>query len=121
MKGLGLKFLAFQWTCFDKVDNYSAYDLSSVKFGEKSAYKVLNPLGTERDVLLAVIKQFMTFYPKPFTYKDWSGKEHADADWKSMLLMYYRCARMMRHQNDKLDARDLFAQYDIDLDEFMLE
>lgn len=121
VKGLGLKFLAFQWICFDKVDNYSAYDLSSVKFGEKSAYKVLKDLETERDVLLAVIQQFMTFYPKPFDYKDWSGKEHTEVGWKDMLLMYYRCARMMRHQNDKLDARGLFTQYDIDLDEFMLE
>lgn len=121
VKGLGLKFLAFQWICFDRVDNYCAYDLSSVKFGEKSAYNVLNGLETEKDVLLAVIKKFMTFYPKPFSYKDWSGKEHNDVDWKDMLLMYYRCARMMRHQKDKLDARELFMQYDIDLDKFMLE
>ena len=117
VKGLGLKFLAYQWICSDLVDCYCAYELSNAKFGAKTAYKVLNELKTEQEVLLAVIKQFKVFYPEPFEYKCWKGNLH-QADWKSMLQLYFSCCRMKRSMDDKLDCRDLFNQYNINLEDF---
>lgn len=115
VKGLGLKFLAYQWICSDPVDCYCAYDLSKVRFGAKSAYNVLNDKQTTQEVLLAVINQFKTFYPDKFEYKDWRGQEH-EGDWFKMMQMYYSCCRMMRSKDDKLDCLDLFNQYGVDLD-----
>ena len=114
VKGLGLKFLAYQWICSDPVDAYCAYDLSSVKFGAKSAYKVLNDCKTEQEVLIKVKEQFKKFYPEPFEYTSWQGDTHL-GDWMSLMQMYYKCCRMMRSSNDSLDCRDLFNKYGVDL------
>lgn len=114
VKGLGLKFLAYQWICSDPVDNYCAYDLSSVRFGAKSAYNVLMDCKTEQEVLIAVREQFKKFYPEPFEYKDWNGV-NCKGDWLSMLKMYYKCCRMMRSQDDKLCAGEFLAKYGVEL------
>lgn len=113
VKGLGLKFLAYQWICSDPVDNYCAYDLSKVKFGAKSAYNVLNDLKTPQEVLQAVAKQFKKFYPEEFEYEAWDGTKHKGS-WDTMMAMYYRCARMMRSNDDDLNCFDLFNQYGVD-------
>lgn len=114
IKGLGLKFLAYQWICSDPVDNYCAYDLSKVRFGPKTAYAVLADCKTEQEVLEAVKLQFQKFYPEEFEYNDWAGKANK-ADWFSMMQMYYKCCRMMRSVDDKLDCVDLFNKYGVDL------
>ena len=114
VKGLGLKFLAYQWVCSDPVDNYCAYDLSNTKFGPKSAYNLLVDCESEKEVLNKVKEQFQKFYPEPFEYQDWKGETHK-ADWLSMLKLYYKACRMMRSQEDTLDAEDLFNQYGVEL------
>jgi len=114
VKGDGLKFLAYQWIVGDSSDNYCAYDLSKVKFGAKSGFDVLKDCKTEQEILLAVIKQFQVFYPDSFEYVDCHGK-YQEADWKSMLDMYYKCCRMKRSNSDKLDYRELLDQYGLTL------
>ena len=114
VKGDGLKFLAYQWIVGDSSDNYCAYDLSKVKFGAKSGFDVLKDCKTEQEILLAVTKQFQVFYPDSFEYVDCHGK-HQEADWKSMLDLYYKCCRMKRSNSDKLDYRELLDQYGLTL------
>jgi 5'-3' exonuclease len=114
VKGLGLKFLAYQWVCSDPVDTYCAYEASSVKFGAKSAYKLLKDCQTEVEVLQAVILQFKKFYPEKFEYIDWFGNSQK-ADWETMLRLYYKCARMMRSNDDRLDCFDLFNKYGVEI------
>lgn len=113
VKGLGLKFLAYQWICSDPVDNYCAYELSNIRFGAKSAYNVLNECNTAEDILSAVLKQFKKFYPEDFDYVDHAGN-HCAGNWRSMMQMYYKCARMMRSANDKLDCNELFSKYNME-------
>lgn len=114
VKGLGLKFLAYQWICSDPVDNYCAYDLSSVKFGPKSAYNVLNDCNSEKEVLEAVVMQFKKFYPDPFMYKDWRGLD-CNGDWDTMMKLYYKACRMMRSEEDNLDPYELFVKHGVQL------
>lgn len=114
VKGLGLKFLAYQWVCSDPIDNYCAYELSKVRFGAKSAYNLLKDCNTEQEVIMAVIKQFKKFYPDKFEYTDWKGEQHV-ADWKDMASMYFRCAKMMRSKDDKLDLRVFLNNYGLAL------
>lgn len=114
VKGLGIKFLAYQWTCSDPVDTYCAYDVSKVKFGEKSAYRLLKDCTDERHVLQTVVEQFKRFYPEDFEYTDWMGNVRR-ANWESMMRLYYKCAKMMRSEDDKLDCFDLLDQYGVKL------
>lgn len=112
VKGLGLKFLAYQWVCSDPVDNYCAYELSKVRFGAKSAYNLLKDCMTEQEVILRVIDQFKKFYPDAFEYTDWQGNS-IYADWKDMAAMYFRCAKMMRSKDDDLDFVKFCNKYGV--------
>ncbi len=114
IKGLGLKFLAYQWICSDPVDNYCAYDLSEFKFGSKSAYKVLVDCKSEKEVLEVVVEQFKKFYPKPFDYTAWDGRV-CQSDWENMMRLYYKACRMMRSENDSLNPEELFKQHGVQL------
>ena len=114
VKGLGLKFLAYQWICSDPVDNYCAYEISNVRFGAKSAYNLLKGCKTEQEVLIAVKNQFQKFYPDIIEYTAWDGIKY-EADWLSMLRMYYKACRMMRSRDDRLEAVDLFERYGVEL------
>ncbi len=117
VKGYGLKFLAWQWLVGDKTDHFVPYELSKTKFGATAGYKLLKDLNSEQEVLLAVIQQFKVFYPEPFEYKCWEGETH-QADWKSMLQLYFQCCRMKRRLDDKLDCKELFLQHNINLEDF---
>lgn len=112
VKGLGLKFLGYQWVCSDPVDNYCAYELSKVRFGAKSAYTLLKDCKTEQEVILKVLEQFKKFYPDNFEYTDWQGNQ-IYADWKYMAAMYFRCAKMMRSKDDNLDFVKFCNKYGV--------
>lgn len=114
VKGLGLKFLAYQWVCSDPVDNYCAYELSKVRFGAKSAYNLLKDCKTEQEVILKVLEQFKKFYPDRFEYFPWQGFAR-EADWKDMAAMYFRCAKMMRSKDDDLDFIKFCNKYGVEV------
>lgn len=114
VKGLGLKFLAYQWVCSDPVDTYCAYELSNAKFGAKSAYNLLKDCSTAQEILIAVATQFKKFYPQEVDYTDCLGNEQTK-DWKQIMQMYYECARMMRNHYDGLLCSELFNKYGVTL------
>lgn len=113
-KSYGIPWLAYQWLKGDASDNYKPTELSSVRYGDTSAYKDIKDCKTAQDVLLKVIERYNTFYPNKFSYKDWSGVEH-EADWKSMLMLYFKCAKMKEHEQDDLCAGKFMAKYGVDL------
>lgn len=116
VKGLGFKFLAFQVCYGDGVDNFRAAEVSTTvkRFGKSSAFKILDPLSTEQEVAQAIVDQFKKFYPEPVTYSDWTGKEQTK-DWKEMLDMYFKCARMKRSEDDQLDSIAFLASKGVDI------
>jgi len=113
VKGSGLKFLCHQWIFGDPVDCYKASELSKLKFGEKSSYKLLEPLSSVKACLEAVIDQFKVFYPEPFTYTDWSGKVHENVTYRDMLELYFACCWMKRAKDDDSTPFALFKQYNV--------
>lgn len=116
IRGLGFKFLAYQWIFSDPVDAYRASEVSKTvkRFGKGSAFKILDPLSTEQEVAQAIVDQFKKFYPEPVTYSDWTGKEQTK-NWKEMLDMYFKCARMKRSENDPLDSVTFLASKGVDI------
>lgn len=113
VKGSGLKFLCFQWIWGDTSDGYCGYDLANIRFGAMSAYKLLNDKETVKDCLQVVIDTFQKWYPEEFEYTDFRGNT-IKADWKFMLEMYYACAKMKTHAEDKLNPKELFEKYGIE-------
>lgn len=107
-KGDGIKFLAYQVLAGDPTDTYKPYELSTIPYGPAKAFKALNDCKTEKEVLLAVIKEYKRMYPKPFRYTSHHGAE-VIADWGLMLSIYWQCAYMMRSYDDLSDFGNMPA------------
>lgn len=108
-KGDGLKFLAFQTLAGDTADTYCGYDLSQIKYGPTKALKALESAQTEQEVMQVLLSEFKRLYPVKFDYKDCHGVEH-EADWQSMLRLYWQCAYMKRSWKDPSDIYDFMDE-----------
>ena len=114
VRGEGFIWYCFQHLLGDHTDDYKPCQLANVKFGEKSAYALLHQCTTEQEALGVVIQQYKEWYPEEFTYTDWEGNEHT-SDYKQMLSLYFRCARMMTTETDSLSFKDFCTQRGIEL------
>ena len=108
--GRGFIWLCQQLLNGDSTDNFKPSELAKVKFGEKSAYKLLKDTTTQQEALSVVLEQYKKWYPEPVTYLDYSGVEHTK-DYLEIFDLYYRCARMMQHENDTLDSKEFIDKY----------
>ena len=113
-KSYGVPWIAYQWVCGDLIDGYKPTELSSVRYGDASAYKDFKDLKTAQEVLLKVVELYKRFYPEKFEYTDWTDKQQ-EADWKSMLALYFKCAKMKEQYDDDLCAGKFMAKYGVDL------
>lgn len=114
IKGDGFIWLCMQLVNGDSADDYKPCELTGVKYGEKSAYKLLKDCKTKPEALLKVIEQYKKWYPTPVTYTDWAGKEHTK-DYKDLLQLYFMCARMKQHENDNLIFADFCKEHGVEL------
>lgn len=112
----------FLWFCFqllngDIADSYKPCELAGVKFGEKSSFKVLKDCKNEKEALKAVKAKYLEWYPIPFEYTAWNGQV-VNTDYKGMIDLYFKAARMMTTENDKLDSVEFFSKYGVELLDF---
>lgn len=115
VRALGMKQYALQQLIGDTIDGFKPAELCGVKFGEKSALKLLEPCKTEKEVLEVVVSKFREWYPSPFEYTAWDGKK-IQSDWKHMLNLYHACCRMKETKDDPLIAYDFYKRYGVGLD-----
>jgi hypothetical protein len=113
-KSYGIPWIAYQLLCGDSSDGYKPTKLCSAKYGDVSAYNDLKDCHSPQDVLSLIIRKYKEWYPDKFEYTDWSCTQH-EADWKSMLQLYYSCARMKRSYDDDLNIQAFFDEYKVDL------
>lgn len=102
VRGNGFLWYAFQHVLGDKTDSFNPAELADVKYGEKSAYKLLHDCKSEQEVLNKVIQQYKKWYPEPITYIAWDGKEYTK-DYIQIADMYFKCSRMKTDEFDDLD------------------
>lgn len=114
VKGEGFIWFCMQFLNGDISDFYKPSELAKVKFGEQSAYKLLNTCKTHQEALQCVIDQYRSWYPSEFTYTAWDGSTHV-VDYRDILQMYFRCARMMTTREDNLDLREFLEKYGVEL------
>lgn len=115
VRALGMKQYGLQQIIGDRIDGFSPTELCKVKFGEKSALKLLEPCKTEKEVLEVVVSKYREWYPEPFKYTAWNGKK-VKSDWKHMLNLYHCCCRMKETKDDPLIAYDFYKRYGVVLE-----
>lgn len=110
----GIKQYGLQMLVGDSVDGFKPTELCGVKFGEKSAMKLLEPCKTEKEVLEVVVSKYMEWYPTSFEYTAWNG-DRIESDWKHMLALFHKCVRMKETKNDLVIAEDFYDRYGVKL------
>jgi len=108
-KGAGLKFFAYQLLCGDTTDNYKPTEICKARFGATSAFKLIQPLQTQPEILDAVVQKYREWYPDIVTYTAWDGKE-ITTNWEGMLDIYFACAYMHRKKNDTTTWKEFFKE-----------
>jgi hypothetical protein len=110
--GEGLLWLCFQLINGDSADSYKPCQLANVSFGKISAFNLLKDCKDGKEALELVKARYQEWYPDKFTYVAWDGVTH-EADWKSMLELYFRCAKMKESMDDQLIAGEFFDKYGV--------
>lgn len=122
VRGLGFMHYALQMSIGDITDHYKPTDLTNpkVNLGDKGAYELLKDCTSEQEALQVIISRYMAWYPRRFTYKDWTGKSHS-VIWKDIIDLYHKCVRMRETKDDQLVFSDFAKRYGIDLDNYIDE
>lgn len=114
VKGLGVKFLYFQWIAGDRTDNYKPNKLSKVRFGDIAAFELLKDLKTHKECIQAVADTFRNWYPEPVEYTSWDGKPTVK-DWVGLAQEYLDLCRMRRSPSDLVNVEDVFRHLEVDV------
>lgn len=104
--GYGMKWKALQWLVGDSVDNLKPTFLCGKPFGEKSAYKLLKDLNSQREIYEVVFKQYKKWYPEPVSFIDQCGVQR-EFDYLDLAQVYFEGIHMLRSEDDSIDIREL--------------
>lgn len=116
IRGMGFLWFCLQFLVGDATDGFKPTELCKVKFGEKSAYKLLKDCQTEREALEVCLQKYKEWYPDTVVFTDWTGKEQ-QMSYVQIMDMYFKCCRMLSTFKDDLDVIKFFDKYDIKLGE----
>jgi hypothetical protein len=106
VKGRGRMWLYQQVLSGDVADNYCANSGSDMKWGEKSAYKLLSQAENDKQAWTALVKGYKLLYPAPKVITGWRGNE-ITVDYLSMLQENMSLAFMLRRRDDKIVVKDV--------------
>lgn len=107
--GTGFKWKCLQWLIGDDVDNLKPTFLCKVKYGEKSAFKVLDPLTTYAECIKAVAGKYKEWYPGVVQYTDQCGRE-VEATWLDLMQTYFLGIHMKRWETDTPSVRSMLVK-----------
>lgn len=113
IKGCGLKWLMFQNFLYDKIDGYCMNQFYKKQFGEKSFYKAVSPLKTEREVLQWCVDKWKELLPDSIEYVDHFGNPQKH-DWLSLAELYFQCCYMKIYDNDETTVESLLKEFEVD-------
>lgn len=114
VKGMGFLWYCQQMLTGDFVDGFRPFEVAGIKYGEKTAYKVLKDCKTHQEALQAVISEYRRVYPNEVNYTDWNGLE-ITSDYLGMLKLYHKCVRMKATKDDNLDFKQFAESYGVEL------
>ena len=106
IRGYGRIFLYHQVCSGDKIDNYKANSASKVSWGDASSFKELSKCTTDYEAWQTMKAIYQKLYPEPTIVTGWRG-DQIEVDWIYMLEENFQMARMLRHPEDFVKARDV--------------
>lgn len=100
LKGYGFKFKMSQMIRGDTSDGITPYQPFGIKFGETSAYKLIEPCKTKQECLQVVVDQYKEWFPEGVKFTNWDGQEVSmtTGQWMNNI---YRMIHMLQSKNDK--------------------
>lgn len=112
VRGFGSKWKYHQWICGDSIDGLNPTYLAKKRFGEKSSYKLLKDLTTDKECWKAVHDLYLSWYPESVEYIDQTGAKNC-ADYLNLAQVYWDGIHMLRWEGDKVDIREVMKKMDI--------
>jgi hypothetical protein len=112
VRGNGFMWYGLQHLLGDKTDSFNPAELAKVKYGEKSAYKLIYECKFEEEVLEKILWQYKKWYPQAVTYIAWNGLVHT-ADYLVIADLYFKCCRMKTDEFDDLDFMKFLDKYGV--------
>jgi hypothetical protein len=112
VRGHGSKWKYLQWIVGDTIDGLNPCELAKVKFGEKSGYKALVDLQTEKECWQAVHDLYLKWYPESVEYIDQNGAKCC-ADYLDIAQVYWDGIHMLRWEGDKVNIREVMQKMGI--------
>lgn len=116
VRGKGRKWGYLQWLVGDPTDDYNPCELAKVKYGEKSAYKLLQGLETDKECIQAIYDTYKKWYPEPVSYMDWACQPQTK-NAVEIMQMYMDCYRMRRWPDDIVSVVDVLTKMGVDYGE----
>ena len=114
LSGHGRKWLYVQGLVGDNADVYRPTELSGARFGEKTAYKLLKDLDSDRACWSEIQRLYKEWYSSPISYTSWNGVP-VEADYLDIMQMYFTCAHMLRYEGDKIDVKSILDKMGIEI------
>lgn len=114
VKGYGFKFLMFQTLVGDPTDCIKPYQSLGIRFGELSAYQLIQPCTSHKDVLEVVIRQYKEWFPEGVKFTSWNGEEISmtTGQWMNNI---FRMVYMLTSENDKTHIGTLIKKYNAEI------
>lgn len=113
-KSYGVPWLCYQWINGDLSDGFSAKGLAGVKIGDVGMYNMFKDCKKPEHSLQIVVDWFQRNFGDSFEYFDWNGSLNK-VNWKDIMQLYYRCAKMKEYNEDTLDCFKLLDKWGIKL------
>ena len=112
VRGHGSKWKYLQWVVGDTIDGLNPCYLAGIKFGEKSGYKILKDLQTEKECWQAAHDLYKSWYPTEVEYVDQCGR-NVVADYLNIAQVYWDGIHMQRWEGDFVDIRSIMQELKI--------
>jgi len=113
VEGYGRIWLGYQCLVGDQSDSYNPTEIAGIRYGEKSAYKDLVDVTTDKEMWEVMVKKYKEWYPEPVTYTAWNGEE-VTKDYLDLMEMYLDCAHMRRSPTDKLVVKEVLDRLGVE-------
>lgn len=114
VKGRGRMWLYQQVLSADASDNYAANSATSMKWGEKAAYKLLKDCKSDKEAFEAMVEGYKKLYPSQKTITGWRGDE-IEIDWLYVLQENFNLAKMLRSRDEKItDIKSVLDKLKVD-------
>ena len=112
--GKNLDTYGFPWTVSqcaygDATDGLNPQYLAKKRYGEKGFYNDFHELTTADEIAQKLIEKYKFWFPEEFEYTSWNGKQ-IQADWKSMLELYWKGTTMKRERDKHPNVWEFFIE-----------